>query len=73
MVFGPTLRFLYGNYDSFHIGTTSDNKAAGLSLVGPTQLIQHSGPSEGNWAATANEATARGERREEKSVAPVRC
>ena len=25
---------------------TSDNKAAGLSSVGPTQLIQHSGPSE---------------------------
>lgn len=64
MVFGLTLRFLYGNYDSFHIGTTSDNKAAGLSSVGPTQLIQHSGPSE--EIGLRRRSRRRHEEREEK-------
>ena len=70
-IFRSTLRFLYGNYDSFHIGATSDNKATGLSLAGPSQLIQHGGPSEEIGLRRCSRR--RHEEREEKSVAPVRC
>lgn len=70
-IFRSTLRFLYGNYDSFHIGTTNDNKATGLSLAGPSQLIQHGGPSEEIGLRRCSRR--RHEEREEKSVAPVRC
>lgn len=64
MIFGTTLRFLYGNYNSFHIEMTSGNKAAGLSSVRPTQLIQHSGPSE--KIGLRRRSRRRHEEREEK-------
>lgn len=70
-IFRSPLRFLYGNYDSIHIGTTSDNKATGFSLAGPSQLIQHDGSSEEIGLRRCSRR--RHEEREEKSVAPVRC